>query len=206
MTDWYYADGSGMLLTATSKDVYLKVKHNLICESPDLQPEGLADRIKEALRLPADKDLDETVRGTLAIRLISLLRTQLKSDLAIYGATYSGELNDCERFFLIQSGVDVRSKAWAKAAGIDTRWRWIRRRPAVVHKPPKVRQGLPQPSPLRGMRAILSVGGIAQTPLSSRKAMRKALSGSVDSIEADNGIPNDIPGDGEVEHHPSSGL
>src|SRR5262245_36656723 len=25
MTDWYYADGGGMLLTATTKDVYLKV-------------------------------------------------------------------------------------------------------------------------------------------------------------------------------------
>lgn len=52
MTDWYYANGGGMLLTATTKDVYLKVKHNLICESSDLGPEGLADRIKEGSVFP----------------------------------------------------------------------------------------------------------------------------------------------------------
>ena len=202
MTDWYYADGGGMLLTSTTKDLYLKVKHNLICESSDLQPKGLADRINEEL-LPTGRMLDDMVRGTLAIRLISLLRTQLKSDLAIYGATYSGKLSDYERFFLIRSGVDLRSKAWARAAGINTQWRWIRRRPAVVDTVPKITpqgsppQGLPQPSPLLGMRPILNVGGIARTPLSSRKAMSEALSGSVDSAEAHSGVPNSIPSDGK---------
>ena len=97
MTDWYYANGAGMLLTATTRDVYLSVKHNLICESSDVRPAGLAGRIQAQLGLPTGQELDETVRGTLAIRLISLLRTQLKSDLAIYGATYSGKLNDYER-------------------------------------------------------------------------------------------------------------
>jgi hypothetical protein len=212
MTDWYYEDGHGMLLTATSKDVYLKVKHNLICESSDLRPAGLADRISEELRIPAGQELNDTVRGTLTIRLISLLRTQLKSDLAIYGETYSGKLNDYERYFLLHSEVNLRSKAWAQAAGFDPRWRWIPRRPAATDRPPKVTpqvsptRGLPQPSPLLGMRPILSVGEIDRTPLSSRKAMSRALSGSVDSTEADSGIPNGIPGDGEVEHHPSSGL
>lgn len=207
MTDWYYANGGGMLLTATTKDVYLKVKHNLICESPDLDPEGLADRIKEALS-PTGHELDDRViRGTLAIRLISLLRTQLKSDLAIYGATYSGKLNDYERFFLIQSGVDLRSRAWAKAAGIDPRWRWLRRRPKVADKSPKEPPaGVPQPSPLLGMPSTLNVGEIARTPLSSRMAMSKALSGSVGSAEADSNIPNGTLGDGEVGHRPGSGL
>ena len=49
MTDWHYADGDGMLLTATTKKVYLNVKHNLICESSDLQPDGLACQIKKEL-------------------------------------------------------------------------------------------------------------------------------------------------------------
>jgi hypothetical protein len=39
--------------------------------------------------------------------LISLLRTQLKSDLAIYGATYSGQLNEYESLFLERSDVDL---------------------------------------------------------------------------------------------------
>jgi hypothetical protein len=56
------------------------------------------------------------------------------------------------------------------------------------------------------MRAILSVGAIGRTPLSSRIAMSKALGGSAGSAEADSGIPNGIPGDGKIEHHPSTGL
>jgi hypothetical protein len=88
MTEWYYTNGGGMLLTATSKAVYLNVKNNLICWSSELDPEGLAECIERALGA-SGRELDEKVRGTLAIRLISLLRTQLKSDLAIYGATYS---------------------------------------------------------------------------------------------------------------------
>jgi len=208
MTDWYYAQGGGMLLTATTKDVYLKVKHNLICESSsDLHPAGLAEQINEALGLPAGSELNDKVRGTLAIRLISLLRTQLKSDLAIYGATYSGKLNYCERFFLIKSGVDLRSKAWAKAAGLNPRWRWIQRKPKVADRRPKETPEVtpegpqPQPSPLQGMRAILSVGKIAKTPLSSRMAMSKALG----SADADTSISNSIPSGGDVEHRPSSG-
>jgi len=212
MTDWYYADGGGMLLTATTKDVYLKVKHNLICESSDLRPAGLANRIHKEICLPAGHDLDEKVRGTLAIRLISLLRTQLKSDLAIYGATYSGELNDYERFFLLRSGVNLRSKAWAEAAGFSPRWRWLRRRPTDPDKLPKLTpqgsptRSLPQPSPLLGMRPILNVGGIHRTPLSSRMAISKTLSGSVISTEADGCTPDGTLSDGEAGHRPHGGL
>jgi hypothetical protein len=32
MTDWYYGNGCGMLLSADTQNVYLDVKHNLICE------------------------------------------------------------------------------------------------------------------------------------------------------------------------------
>lgn len=59
MTDWYYAKGGGMLLAATTKDVYLNVKHNLTCESSDLRPADLADRISEELGLPAGHGLDD---------------------------------------------------------------------------------------------------------------------------------------------------
>lgn len=31
MTDWYYKDGNGMLLAERSRDVYLNVKHDLVC-------------------------------------------------------------------------------------------------------------------------------------------------------------------------------
>jgi hypothetical protein len=122
--------------------------------------------------------------GALAIRLISLLRTQLKSDLAIYGPTYSGELHKYERFFLEHSKVNLWPKAWATTAGPDYRW-WqrlpllratdksLKVKPQASSKP-----GLPQPSPLRGMSPVLSVGKIPQTPQSSRAALAKALSRS----------------------------
>ena len=84
----------------------------------------------------------------MAIRLISLLRTQLKSDLAIYGATYSGKLNEYESLFLERSDVDLPSKAWLIAAGLDTswrrwQWRWRqwrkRRRKAPAEKSPQIK-------------------------------------------------------------------
>ncbi len=185
MTDWYYADGGGMLLTATTRAVYLNVKHNLICESSLLRPAGLADVINA--HLPTGHKLDEKVRGTLAIRQISLLRTQLKSDLAIYGATYSGKLNEHETYFLEHSEVDLGSKAWAKAVGVDTRWWRLRRRLAfaLAGRPPKVKPQIsptPDPSPLHGMSPILDVGEeTARAPLSSRMALKTAVKGSASS-------------------------
>src|SRR5215813_8073143 len=136
MTDWYYAKGGGMLLTAITKEVYLNVKHNLVCEWSELCPAHFAARIE----LPADHELVDKVRGILAIKLISLLRTQLKSDLTIYGPTYAGKLKNYERFFLKQSGVNLRSKAWAKAAGYS----WWGRLPLVRTVAGRLPRGKPQ--------------------------------------------------------------
>jgi hypothetical protein len=202
MTDWYYANGGGMLLTAITKEVYLNVKHDLVCEPSDLRPAQLDDRIKEALGLRDGQDLSPEVMGTLSIRLVSLLRTQLKSDLAIYGPTYSGKLNAYECFFLRNSGVKLRSKAWASAVGPDVRWRRLFRLPRVPDTSMKVEQqaspkpGRPQPSPLLEMSAFLSLGEMPRTPPSSRAALAKTLSGGpVDSAQADGGIRKVLPDD-----------
>jgi len=156
MTDWYYAKGGGMLLADVTKEVYLNVKHDLVCRPSDLRPADLADQIKKALGLRDGHELDEKVMGTLAIRLISLLRTQLKSDLAIYGPTYSDELNEYERFFLKNSNVKLRSKAWATAAGVR-RWAlWLPRAAGglLVKSQDPTEPGRPQPSPLLEMPAV----------------------------------------------------
>jgi len=189
MTNWYYANGGGMLLTAITKKVYLNVKHDLVCKPSDLRPAHLDDRIKKALDLSESHELDDKVMGTLAIRLISLLRTQLKSDLAIYGPTYSDELNEYERFFLKNSNVKLRSKAWATAVG-TRRW-WLLWLPKVadrlqVEPQGSPKPGRPQPSPLMEMSGILNVGETPRTPPSSRTALAKALSGdSAGSVETD---------------------
>ena len=172
MTDWYYGKGGGILLTATTKDVYLNVKHNLVCNPKELSPAGLYDKIKEELNLspgqePEELDkLEGKIRGTLAIRLLSLLRTQLKSDLTIYGSTFSGKLAEYERFFLEKSGVKLYSKAWAIATGPSTRERWRLRLRALIPGLQKKKpvNGQKQPSLLVGIPAILSVGRTTRTP------------------------------------------
>jgi hypothetical protein len=199
MTDWYYGKGGGMLLTATTKGVYLNVKHNLVCESKKLSPAGLYDKIREELNLSPGQELEELeeldklegkIRGTLAIRLISLLRTQLKSDLTIYGSTYSGKLAEYESFFLEKSGVKLYSKAWAIATGLSTWKRWQLRLRALIRGLQKKnpvndqKPGRPCPSPLVENSAILSVKGTARTPPSSRIAIRNALSGENNSNDA----------------------
>jgi hypothetical protein len=82
MTDWYLRERRRDAADGDHQECVPYVKHNLICESSDLRPADLADRITEGLGRPAGHELDDKVRVTLAIRLISLLRTQLKSDLA----------------------------------------------------------------------------------------------------------------------------
>jgi hypothetical protein len=207
MTDWYYANGGGMLLTAITRQVYLNVKHDLVCEPSDLRPAQLDDRIKQALDLSDGQDLSPKVMGTLSIRLVSLLRTQLKSDLTIYGPTYSGKLNAYECFFLKNSGVKLRSKAWASAVGPDVRWRRLFRLPKVPDTSMKKKQaspksGRPQPSPLLDMSAFLSLGKTPQIPPSSRAALDKTHGGDpVDSAQADGGMQKVLPDDGDVEGH-----
>jgi len=199
MTDWYYAKGGGMLLADTTKEVYLNVKHNLVCkQADDLHPAGLAKPIRDALGLGKCDELDEQIRGALAIRLISLLRNQLKSDLTIYGPIYTGTLSRYECFFLEYSGVDLRSKAWAKAARLRRR-RLPRLRLVRVSNPPV--PGLPRLSPLRGMSPFLDVAEESWTPVSSRMAMRDSLRGvPAGSAEADCGTPKLLPNDCGIEH------
>ncbi|MDJ0953666.1 MAG: hypothetical protein QNJ81_08300, partial [Acidimicrobiia bacterium] len=114
LTDWYYAEGNGMLLTRTTRTVYLNTKHNLVCKTGQLRPPGLESQLP-------DKIEDHQLRGILSIKQLSLLRTQLKSDLAIYGQPYVGKLEPHESYFLLGSGVDLGSKAWAQASGRKNR-------------------------------------------------------------------------------------
>ena len=59
-------------------------------------------------------DAEEANRqhGLLVQRQLSLLRTQLKSDLVIYGRPYGSPLNDEDRAFLTACGVDLNVKPW----------------------------------------------------------------------------------------------
>jgi hypothetical protein len=71
----------GMLLADVTKEVYLNVKHDLTCKSSSgLRPADLAHQITTEFHLPEDCELDEVVRGTLAIRLAAAYSTQERSN------------------------------------------------------------------------------------------------------------------------------
>jgi hypothetical protein len=109
LTNWYYRDGNGMLLEQASREIYLTAKHNLTCDSRDLRPDGLLELLPTCLS-------DDQKRGCLSIRQLSLLRTQMKADLAIFGHPYVRRLADHERLFLKRCGVNLRHRPWRKAA------------------------------------------------------------------------------------------
>jgi hypothetical protein len=52
---------------------------------------------------------------------LSLLRTQLKSDLAIFGQNYTKGLVRHERLFLEECQVDLRSEPWKRVVGSSDR-------------------------------------------------------------------------------------
>jgi len=108
MIRWYCRVGNGMLLPEPTSSVYLNAKKNLVCDERDLVP-------CHVLRLlPAEMPPDDK-RGCMSIRQLSLLRTQMKSDLTIYGLPYSIELSRADRDFLLASNVKLTSRTWKPA-------------------------------------------------------------------------------------------
>jgi len=110
LTSWYYANGDGLLLESVTKNVYLAAKDNLIRPVEEIVPVLTRRRL---LRLSGDEL--ERQRGLLARRQFSLLRTQLKTDLAVYGRPYGPLIDDEDAAFLTECGVNVRRKPWRSA-------------------------------------------------------------------------------------------
>lgn len=114
---WYYEDGNGMLLGGHTRNVYLCVKDNLICPDDQLQPPC----IRPDAKLSAEERQRE--RGKLSIRQLSLLRTRMKADLAVYGRQYFGELKPADVALLAYCGEQLWRKPWG---GIGVWWkRWL---------------------------------------------------------------------------------
>jgi hypothetical protein len=120
LTTWYYRDGNGMLLNTETRNVYLKAKRNLLCDPRRVKPDGLLDLISEDLSRDRASPLDnDTLRGIMSIRQLSLLRTQLKSDLAILGDAYTGQLSRHERVFLTDCRISLNKPPWRSATEGD---------------------------------------------------------------------------------------
>lgn len=95
MTEWYFDDGNGMMLTEPTLRMYLEAKRRLA---------------KSAVAAEAaDPDRDDSERR---IQELSLLRTQMKFDVAIYGTFYEDALDNSDRDFLRACGLNP--SRWAR--------------------------------------------------------------------------------------------
>jgi hypothetical protein len=88
MTTWYFDGGNGMLLPHDTREMYLEAKRRL----GRYAGEGGAGGTDEA--------------GRRRMRELSLLRSQMKNDLDIYGVFYFDSLDDEDREFIAASGLD----------------------------------------------------------------------------------------------------
>jgi hypothetical protein len=91
VTTWYFEDGNGMMLTERTRAMYLEAKRRL----GGYSSEGAPDEAREAA-------------GERRMRELSLLRTQMKFDLTIYGRFYPDSLDDQDRAFIMECGLDPR--------------------------------------------------------------------------------------------------
>jgi hypothetical protein len=105
MTNWYYDSGNGMLLPNETKALYLEAKRRLGAYADD----------SRAKRVP---------EGARRIQELSLLRTQMKRDLDIYGINYSGALEPEDKEFI--SAAELDPEGWDAAywhRELAARWR-----------------------------------------------------------------------------------
>jgi len=107
MTDWYFDCGNGMLLAPATREIYLTAKFNLSCDDKRLRPPELMGA------RPQNPQERERWRGKLSMSQLSLLRHQMRIDMAINAKPYkTGPLGPEDRMFLKEAGVDLRKKPW----------------------------------------------------------------------------------------------
>ena len=101
MTNWYFGQGRGMLLESQTREMYLKAKSNLTCDDDLLQP------------LPSGV-VTEQRRSQMSIGQPSLLRSQMKTDIGVYGTPFHENLSDEDEDFLRACHADLSRPPWAK--------------------------------------------------------------------------------------------
>ena len=106
MTKWYFEGGNGMLLPHDTREMYLAVKRRLA-------------------RYASASQSDSDEAGRRAMRDLSVLRSQMKSDLQIYGVFYFETLNDGDRELIRLSGLDPDrwGRPWYRWATSPSYWR-----------------------------------------------------------------------------------
>jgi hypothetical protein len=114
MGKWYFDDGDGIFASAATRDLFVGVHVNLVCPISSVKPVLLSEQLAVLPHAEA-----EHRRGCVIIRQASLLRTQLKWDLAMYlGVNYYSDLRPDDRAFLRSCGVSPWRRPWRR--------RWFR--------------------------------------------------------------------------------
>lgn len=113
MVTWYYRKGNGMMLTQDTREVFLAAKENLICQDEELVPASI-----RVTRPAHDCDCSRW-RGSICMRQLSLLRAQMKADLASYVRLYYRTLSRSDEAFLMHCGVNIKRKPWKVSSGQD---------------------------------------------------------------------------------------
>jgi hypothetical protein len=78
MRNWYFEAGDGLYLSAANRTLFFKVLEGLE-DSGSINPRSNKERLARLTAIDRDRSL-----GCICWRQLSLLRTQLKSDLAVY--------------------------------------------------------------------------------------------------------------------------
>ena len=115
MTDWYFDHQGGLVLTTATRNIFLAVKENLVCD-----PEAFVPKSQRQLVA------DDAERSKILLRQFSLLRTRMKADLAIYSMPLSDKLKSTDMHFLREAGDQVDRPPWSRRI-----WQFTPPRPAV---------------------------------------------------------------------------
>lgn len=112
MGNWYYEGGHGLLMPASTRKLFFVIMQNLVVPANAVLPLGLRRRL---LSLPDEQR--EAVLTCACIRFLSLLRSQLKEDMAIYGGLRRnrdrGSRLEDERELELACGIPVGRRATA---------------------------------------------------------------------------------------------
>lgn len=107
LTVWYFDQGHGLMLSSRTRALYLTAKKNLVCDVVAFQPESS----RAALAALAPTQLDAE-RGRLSVRQLSLVRTAMRADLAIFAKPWGSKLGDEDRAFLRACGLSPWRRPW----------------------------------------------------------------------------------------------
>jgi hypothetical protein len=131
MTRWYYDEGHGMMLGVGTRDIYLTVRKNLICDPKQFVPKSLVEVVSA----------DDSARSEAVVRQLSLLRSAMRADLEVYGKPWEKELDTSDREFLYA----CRVPGFRVERTLKERRQWLADRLSGRTEPEQYRPKEPEP-------------------------------------------------------------